>query len=94
MSKKEAKIVKGMYNSSITRVRPFFRALFEIDNTGISWLPELMRAMPLNNELTEKLSNLSNRISDECLQERENTMMKLCVLNTAFLPQEAFWSGL
>lgn len=78
MSKKEAKIVKGMYNSSITRVRPFFRALFEIDNTGISWLPELMRAMPLNNELTEKLSNLSNRISDECLQEREYNDEIMC----------------
>jgi hypothetical protein len=34
----------GMYNSSITRVRPFFRILFGRDASGHSWLPGLLKA--------------------------------------------------
>lgn len=32
----------GLYNSSITRVRPFFQQLLRRDATGVSWLPRLL----------------------------------------------------
>lgn len=71
MSKNESKKVKGLYNSSITRVRPFFQALFNMDRTGKSWLPELLRAMPMNQELAERLSLKSSPVVEGCDQKRE-----------------------
>ena len=35
----------GIYNSSLTRVRPFFRELLKHDPTGAEWLPSLL-ALP------------------------------------------------
>jgi hypothetical protein len=36
----------GIHNSSLTRVRPFFRKLIEGDPTGLSWLPKLLCLAP------------------------------------------------
>jgi hypothetical protein len=36
----------GIYNSSLTRVQPFFEQLFDRDATGGSWLPRLFAAAP------------------------------------------------
>jgi hypothetical protein len=33
---------KGRYNSSATRIRPFFEALVATDPTGVDWLPKLL----------------------------------------------------
>lgn len=71
MSKNESKKVKGLYNSSITRVRPFFRTLLKMDRIGESRLPELLRAMPMNQELAERLSLKSSPIIEGCDQKRE-----------------------
>lgn len=37
---------KGLQNSSITRVRPFFRYLFDRDRSGEAWLGPLLAAFP------------------------------------------------
>src|SRR5947209_7670095 len=54
-----ASSVRGRYNSSITRVRPFFTALLVRDPSGRTWLPQLLDAAPraregLAPELREK----------------------------------------
>lgn len=43
--------MRGRQNSSLTRVRPFFRALFAADPTGARWLPQLLAACPLADRL-------------------------------------------
>jgi|GEM_PF-535511 len=71
MKQNESKKVRGLYNSSITRVRPFFRALFKVDETGNLWLPELLKAMPLNNGLVQALCKNPSNILEDCLCKRE-----------------------
>ncbi len=68
---KSKEIGQGMYNSSITRVRPFFQALFKEDPNGVTWLPNLLKAMPLNKELAENLTKITTKICDEILETRE-----------------------
>ena len=49
--------IAGRYNSSITRVRPFFQYLISKDDTGKSWLPAFLFMFPnFNNNFT----NLQN----------------------------------
>ena len=48
-----APMVRGRQNSSLTRVRPFFQALFSADPTGASWLPALLAACPHADRLPE-----------------------------------------
>lgn len=78
--------VKGMYNSSLTRVRPFFQRLFELDSTGRQWLPPLLKALPLNKALSEKLSNSNAMITKDSLQKREynDKIMQLIDLESCF----------
>ncbi len=38
----------GKYDSSKTRVRPFFNQLRQVDSSGESWLPKLLRAAPFS----------------------------------------------
>jgi len=71
MNQNETKKVKGLYNSSITRVRPFFKALFAMDKTGESWLPKLLKATPLNQGLAKTLCEHPSVLLYDCLQERE-----------------------
>jgi len=39
----------GKYNSSKTRVRPFFRTLLRRDPAGVTWLPQLFAIAPQRN---------------------------------------------
>lgn len=39
-------MVGGLYDSSLTRARPFFAALFARDASGRGWLPKLLAASP------------------------------------------------
>lgn len=71
MDKGNNTVVRGMYNSSITRVRPFFRTLFDKDRTGMSWLSELLMAMPLYEGKADRLNLDSAPIEDQCLQISE-----------------------
>ena len=71
MKQNESKKVKGLYNSSITRVRPFFKALIGKDKTGESWLLKLLKATPLNQGLVNTLCEHPSGLLDDCLQERE-----------------------
>ena len=41
----------GLYDSSLTRVQPFFKALVARDPSGISWLGELLAATPKGAEI-------------------------------------------
>ena len=45
----------GKHNSSLTRVRPFFRALLDRDPSGASWLPELLGCGPQRGSLSDEL---------------------------------------
>ncbi|HRC99864.1 MAG TPA: hypothetical protein PL080_01800 [Candidatus Syntrophosphaera thermopropionivorans] len=78
MKQNESKKVKGLYNSSITRVRPFFKALIGKDKTGESWLPKLLKATPLNQGLVKTLCEHPSGLLDDCLQEREYYDKILC----------------
>jgi hypothetical protein len=43
--------VAGPYNSSLTRVQPFFEQLVERDPTGETWLPRLLAIAPRAHEV-------------------------------------------
>jgi hypothetical protein len=47
--------VRGRFNSSITRVRPFFSALLSKDASGASWLPELLATVPPGAAVPEEV---------------------------------------
>ena len=47
------KMARGLQNSSLTRVRPFFQTLFASDPTGASWLAKLLYACPHADRLPE-----------------------------------------
>jgi hypothetical protein len=63
----------GEANSSITRVRPFFQCLFRSDPTGASWLPALLKSVPLNADLATKMAQRSGRLSPALLVPRTYT---------------------
>jgi len=63
--------IRSDKNSSLTRVRPFFRLLFDKDAAGISWLPKLLEITPLNRELASRMASMSCRIQDICLVKRD-----------------------
>ena len=46
---------RGRYNSSITRVRPFFEHLLQVDPTGLSWLSKLLLAAPRCHNLPDEI---------------------------------------
>lgn len=71
MAQTEKTKVKGRYNSSITRVRPFFKALINIDKTGESWIPKLLRAMPLNKAKSDLMIQGDLTILEDCLKKRK-----------------------
>ena len=47
----------GRLNSSLTRVRPFFRALLTRDPSGTSWLRDLLACSPNRTSLPDNLSD-------------------------------------
>src|SRR5258705_6171529 len=46
---------RGRYNSSATRIRPFFEKLVALDPTGISWLPKLLALTGPQNAFSDEL---------------------------------------
>lgn len=68
MKNNDTKQVRGKYNSSITRVRPFFQALFKKDRAGKSWLPKLILAMPQQKEFLKTLSKMTGEIAEDWIQ--------------------------
>ena len=62
----------GYRNSSITRVRPYFRAHLVSDDTGRTWLPKLLRAVAQHNQnkLAADLAGNPGRLSAVCHEKR------------------------
>jgi hypothetical protein len=58
------------WNSSITRVRPFFRALFANDPTGQGWLPKLLRCATENQQYAAEIAAMPGQIFPEMLLPR------------------------
>lgn len=68
MSTNNSETTKGLKNSSITRVRPFFRKLFDHDT---SWLPTLLRIATNNQDYAAHLATLNCEIIDHYKFKRE-----------------------
>lgn len=66
----KGKTKRGLYNSSITRVRPFFRLLLSKDRTGTTWLPKLLMTMPLNKQYSKMLAEKNCQIMPYLLEYR------------------------
>jgi hypothetical protein len=65
---------RGRFNSSITRVRPFFSALLGRDPTGQDWLQPLLRAAPrAAEELPDAVLDDPGELLEELTQTREYT---------------------
>jgi len=55
----------GIYDSSLTRVRPVFECLFKKDPKGSSWLPELLDLAEQNSLLRKKLARSPGHLIPE-----------------------------
>lgn len=62
---------RGEKNSSITRVRPFFRYLFDQDASGLSWLPKMIVSELSNHSYASYLANLSCMIKNQSQVKRK-----------------------
>jgi len=63
---------EGLWNSSITRVRPFFQNLLNRDASGLSWLTKLVQLAPKNKDLTSKMAMMNCRILDQLMEGSKN----------------------
>lgn len=63
-------ILAGQKNSSITRVRPFFRELFTMDDNGQTWLSDLVRLANQNEQYAVKIANVSGTLLSESVKTR------------------------
>lgn len=70
MPASNANKTRGEKNSSITRVRPFFRYLFDLDASGLSWLPQLIVSAQSKHINASNLANLSCKINSQCQVKR------------------------
>jgi len=61
----------GLYNSSITRVRPVFQNLKELDRQGTSWLPRLLALGSTGPALPDKIINSPGRLLPDTFQNRD-----------------------
>ncbi len=61
---------RGEKNSSITRVRPFFRYLFDQDASGLSWLPKMIVSEQSNRSYASYLANLN------CMMNNQNQVKR------------------
>ena len=62
---------RGEKNSSITRVRPFFRYLFSQDASGLSWLPKMIVSEQSNHSYASNLANLNCMINNQSQVKRK-----------------------
>lgn len=60
----------GETNSSITRVRPVFRGLFDIDHTGEKWLPVLLRLCDRRTHLAKECAENPGKLTTANLNRR------------------------
>lgn len=60
----------GQNNSSLTRVRPFFRELFKMDDNGQTWLPGLVRLANQNEQYAEKIANFPGTLLLKSVEKR------------------------
>jgi hypothetical protein len=59
------------WNSSITRVRPFFRALFANDGNGQGWLPQLLGCATTNLDYAQGLAQNPGNLIPGLLDPRD-----------------------
>lgn len=62
---------RGEKNSSITRVRPFFRYLFDQNASGLSWLLKLIVSEQSNHSYASYLASLSCMINNQSQVKRK-----------------------
>lgn len=62
----------GKYDSSLTRVRPFFGQLIARDSTGASWLPQLLQATPRGPEVLADLATEPGELLEELSKPAQN----------------------
>jgi hypothetical protein len=78
---------KGIYNSSATRIRPFFGRLSRLDETGGSWLAKLLTAADRSAVWPNESLCSPGRITNIVFEtERAGEQ--------AVGPPEAFWAWL
>jgi hypothetical protein len=63
--------MRGRFNSSITRVRPFFMALLVRDASARTWLPDLLEAAPRADILDDDVRRHPGRLFHELVQPRD-----------------------
>ena len=73
----------GKFNSSATRIRPFFEALLRRDPTGSDWLPALLSPVGAQTALSEDLLNDPGEITQIVFQTETRS-------EKAIGPPEAF----
>lgn len=71
----------GEYNSSITRVRPFFQQLLQRDPSGREWLPKLLLAAEPRTPLALRLAKNPGVLSTHVRSKRGH---KGCLLEECF----------
>jgi hypothetical protein len=59
-------VVRGRFNSSITRVRPVFQALLERDPSGQSWLPNVLRMATHNAAYAKTVQSNIGKLHPDC----------------------------
>ena len=64
----------GTYDSSITRVWPVFRQLFKNDETGVSWLPKVLRVSTKNRGYAEQIAASIGGLDQKLLETRRHTI--------------------
>ncbi|UCE67517.1 MAG: hypothetical protein JSU85_05750 [Candidatus Zixiibacteriota bacterium] len=60
----------GEFNSSITRVRPAFQMLLRKDQTGVSWVPRILKLADKNTQYASQLAEDPGRIYPPLLRKR------------------------
>jgi len=89
---------KGRYNSSATRIRPFFEALVATDPTGVDWLPKLLALPGPQNAISDDLVRNPGRIV-KIIFETETQREQAVGPPEAFLrwllqnPERMIWPG-
>ena len=63
--------LRGESNSSLTRVRPIFKALINRDETGLSWFSKILGLSTENLNLVVRLSEDSSKLSRETTEKRK-----------------------
>ncbi len=76
---RETSMIRGRFNSSITRVRPFFQNLLKQDATGHRWIPTLLGMVTCNTAYADELAKQAGTLRENCttLRTFEDGILKL-----------------